>query len=490
MITGLSGLATYDAGHGLARALRVAGPEDITVVRHVGPPTEVEVQATGTDANDYGKLTVYWKAAPGATGYNIYRGTTSGGQDYENPVNGGTPWNTPSYEGSSKFAFTDTGLTIGQEYFYTVKAVRAHGESAPSFEDSDIPDPYAIPWDSDDAYAITAAAEYMYGYAADLTRVVGPDGTVYCSQLGVLRPGGEVDLGVLRPGTNLLDYSNGTSVPVPDDGNEFGYGQEEAGMQLLSSDESEVLPFTDGPVRRVRSKDTCTGSYGGFAPGWRNQVYMSPWYPNDTYYTYLGSHWKAVTPQGPVKMDIDAGLQWSRVYNMYNPYFSLKHKRPDGDLITRILVPWQQPIRFDTSYFSGIAMCYALQPYPFSRGSVPMLRIDGYDQYWISRSVLLAAANPIKTSRGMMKRVHSIAQGGPKRCRNTGSYFQYAAFSYGMLRDANGQWDTWTSDRTEDQGEYPLSPSWVVEYTIPSGGEYHQENNITIRASYTDTRRQ
>ena len=45
-----------------------------------------------------------------------------------------------------------------------------------------------------------------------------------------------------------------------------------------------------------------------------------------------------------------------------------------------------------------------------------------------------------------MKRVHAIAQGGIKRCRNTGSYFTNAAFYCGTLRNGSGGWVTWTGD--------------------------------------------
>jgi len=488
-VTGISGLATYDASHGLARTIRAASAGDLNVVQYGGPPTKVEVQATGVDANDDGKIAIYWKAAPGATGYNVYRGTTSAGEDYQNTINGSTPWNTTRYAGSSTYVFTDTGLTLGQEYFYTVKAVRAGGESVASFEDSDYADPYTVPWDSDDAYTITSYINDMYGYTPDVTRVLGPDGTLYCSQLGVLRPGGSVDLGTLQPETNLFRYSDGSGFAIPDDGNELGTEEEQSGMQPMAIQETE-MNHSDGPYRRVRSVSTCTGSYGAFYPGWRNQIYMANGYPDDTYWTYLGSRSTVATSKGPIRLDIDAGLQWSRAYNKYNPYLSLKPKRPDGDILARILAPQNQPIRFDTSYFGGIEMYY-LQTYPSSYGSVPILLLAGYDANFSEKTVMLAAANPIKAYTGMMKRAHSIAQGGIHRCRATGSYVQYASYDSGHLRTDTGAWITWGGGPaiTADQGKYPLSPPWCVEYTIPFGQEYYAESNITIRANFTDTRR-
>lgn len=484
-VIGISGLATYNVEYGLARTIRIASSNDLTVMKYSGPPTEVEVQPTGIDTNGYGKLTIYWKAVPDAIGYNIYRGTVSGGQDYQNPINGSTPWNTSSYPGSDKLAFTDTGLTLGQEYFYTVKAVRADGESIASEEDSDIPDYWAIPWDSDDAYAITNAVANLYGYYADLICAVGPDGTVYSNWQGVLRPGGSVDLGTLEPGTNILRYSDGSTLNLPDDGGILSgedIEEEEEGMGILAAIPTTQQNASDGPYRRVRSKSTCTGSYGVFYPGWRNQIYMAK-DPNrnidDDYWTYLGSRTIIGSGKQRTHFEVDAGVQWSEVYYRYNPYLSLKYKRYNGSK-ARTLAPKNCPITFDTSYFGGIEMCYAFQP--TGKSSTPMILFYGADQNWEEKTVLLAAANPVKVKSGMMKRAHSIAQGrkGGNFYRRTGSHVYNAAFSNGMLRDAFGQWVTWTGDLTQDQGAYPW-PSSIVTWTIPSGQEYYKENGINIQ---------
>lgn len=72
-----------------------------------------------------------WSVVSGATSYNIYRSTTSGGE--------GT---TPYLTGITTHAYTDTGLTDGQTYYYEVTAVNSSGESSKSTEASVSPNYY------------------------------------------------------------------------------------------------------------------------------------------------------------------------------------------------------------------------------------------------------------------------------------------------------------------------------------------------------------
>lgn len=74
------------------------------------------------------QIALSWDEAPGASTYNLYRSLTPGGQ--------GT---TPYRAGLTGTTFTDTGLTNGQIYYYTIAAVNAVGPSAPSIERSATP---------------------------------------------------------------------------------------------------------------------------------------------------------------------------------------------------------------------------------------------------------------------------------------------------------------------------------------------------------------
>ena len=74
------------------------------------------------------QLTLNWTAAANATAYNIYRGTTPGGE-------GSTPFQT----GVKGLTFTDTGLSNGTTYYYEITATNAAGEGPASGELSAAP---------------------------------------------------------------------------------------------------------------------------------------------------------------------------------------------------------------------------------------------------------------------------------------------------------------------------------------------------------------
>ena len=67
------------------------------------------------------QVVLTWNAAAGATSYNIYRSTVSGGT-------------TLHQAGVTAATFVDTGLANGTTYYYQVSAVNAAGESGKSGE--------------------------------------------------------------------------------------------------------------------------------------------------------------------------------------------------------------------------------------------------------------------------------------------------------------------------------------------------------------------
>jgi fibronectin type 3 domain-containing protein len=92
------------------------------------PPVPASVPAapnnlTATGGNN--QVALSWTGSSGATSYNIYRSTSSGGE-------GSTPYKT----GVTGTSLTDTGVTNGTTYYYQVSAVNAVGESGKSTEAS------------------------------------------------------------------------------------------------------------------------------------------------------------------------------------------------------------------------------------------------------------------------------------------------------------------------------------------------------------------
>jgi fibronectin type 3 domain-containing protein/pimeloyl-ACP methyl ester carboxylesterase len=92
----------------------------------VGPLAAAPTNVTAVSGNEL--VTVNWTASSGATGYNVYRGAVSGGED---PVAVAT--------GIVATSYTDTGLTNGAWYYYKVAAANDAGTSTQSNEAAAMP---------------------------------------------------------------------------------------------------------------------------------------------------------------------------------------------------------------------------------------------------------------------------------------------------------------------------------------------------------------
>src|SRR5262249_34624516 len=85
------------------------------------PPAPTNLVATA----NVGQVALSWNAVSGASSYNVYRGTSPGGE-------GATPLAT----GVTGTSFTDNQVTPGTTYYYQVSAVNLGGEGARSSERS------------------------------------------------------------------------------------------------------------------------------------------------------------------------------------------------------------------------------------------------------------------------------------------------------------------------------------------------------------------
>ena len=80
----------------------------ITITAGTAPAAPTGLTATAGNAS----VALKWTASTGATSYNIYRGTTAGGEN-----------TTAIATGIATASYSDTGLTNGTKYFYKVAAV-------------------------------------------------------------------------------------------------------------------------------------------------------------------------------------------------------------------------------------------------------------------------------------------------------------------------------------------------------------------------------
>ncbi|MGA3008415.1 MAG: malectin domain-containing carbohydrate-binding protein, partial [Opitutaceae bacterium] len=95
----------------------------------VWTPAAIAAAPTGLSATGgNGQVNLVWNASAGATSYNVYRGTSSGGESA-----------TPIAIGVTGASYTDSTVTNGTSYYYKVAAVNTGGTSGLSNEASALP---------------------------------------------------------------------------------------------------------------------------------------------------------------------------------------------------------------------------------------------------------------------------------------------------------------------------------------------------------------
>ncbi|MGO8672106.1 MAG: choice-of-anchor tandem repeat GloVer-containing protein, partial [Capsulimonadaceae bacterium] len=102
---------------------------------------DADMNSTSTPATPSGlaaiagnaQVSLFWSESAGATSYSVYRATSSGGE-------GSIPVDTASVP-----TYTDTGLTNGVTYFYTVSAAGGSGTSPQSNEEPGTPESSILP---------------------------------------------------------------------------------------------------------------------------------------------------------------------------------------------------------------------------------------------------------------------------------------------------------------------------------------------------------
>jgi outer membrane protein assembly factor BamB len=123
-ISNLSGATTYYAILRSVAGGVVSGPSNevsFTTLKFPAPPGPTNLAATG----GMSEVTLTWSASSGATSYNVYQGTTAGGES-----------STPVQTGITGLSTAISGLGSGTHYYYMVRADTADGTSAASNEAS------------------------------------------------------------------------------------------------------------------------------------------------------------------------------------------------------------------------------------------------------------------------------------------------------------------------------------------------------------------
>jgi len=119
--TGLSNCTTY---YYKVAGVNTTGTGAMSNEASPTPTAGTPTQPTGLTATaGNAQVALAWTAVAGAQTYNVYRGTAAGGESA-----------TPIITGLTAPNYTNTGLTNGTKYYYTVAAVNCSGTSAHTTE--------------------------------------------------------------------------------------------------------------------------------------------------------------------------------------------------------------------------------------------------------------------------------------------------------------------------------------------------------------------
>jgi len=438
---------------------------------------DLSVYSTGS-----GKVTLYWTALSSALGYNIYRGSSAGGEDYAHPVNGATPVNAASYSGSAMDMDTDAGLVNGTEYFYTIKAVYNSGESQASNEDSDIPDPVDVPWDTRNPGAILSAIRS--DFASDTNdigadpfslRAVGPDGTIYDDNFSAAQPPD----GTIDPASSQLLRPDGSTQTLPNDDGEL-YIAPSSGASAQSSAAGTPAKRPNGPIRRVKTFANYRGADGYFALPITNTNSQAAIANKDAATIYLG-----VVGQ---KLAVDAGVTYSDTTGWGLEMLITGHlhgivAQPDPNS-NKAIIPEvklvnapNEFIRFSSGSTVRITYWGWSNMKRISRQKLSLLVVDDVDSGFAG--ALAGPASALgKQESVAAKRVHSIAQ-NRLGVTATGSQMDNCAWDQGqvILSGTSNMSQVWNAPITAEDLKYNGGNSSVTATEL---SPYTAEINIDI----------
>jgi hypothetical protein len=423
-VTGASGIEIL--ADNPARVVRMGMASDLTSLSVTPHPINVLAISTGT-----GEIGIYWDGVPGVTGYYVYRGTASGEEDYDNPVNQ-TPVSQPTYPGGNRYILTDTGLDNETMYYYTVKGTGPLGLSRPSGEDCEIPTEGAVPWDSADPATIIQCIETQLGQQFDYIRACGPDGRIYQSDSQAPLPPD----GTLARGLGVVLLTAGEIVPLTHDYPTFGARQQTPAL------------VNGGPYHRVMTNDPFRGCSGSFylAPNTSQNMLLRN--DIDRPHVFLGC--------SDALVEVDAGFRFMRPAGEMPACWEPFHATT---------LAARHPIYDETHLFNFpgppwgafLPANWASLTFRIWTG-MTTLEATGWNIYDLP--VVVCIANAYKDPHtgeslprtAQMKAVHAIAQKGterPGRYWDTGSHFLWSRVSGMSLLSGWLFWEPWTADSVD-----------------------------------------
>lgn len=159
-----------------------------------------DVTASVIETGNTDQVTLNWAGPPGASGYNIYRGTSPGSEGA-----------IPIASGVTVTSFTDVAVPIGTTYYYEVTAIGAGGESMRSAEVS-------APADLLDTITSTTGGDLITlrqdpdGRHVDWSLTSGV--TITAFRLPITDPNGLTVTAAPGQDTIALDYAQGDPLPA------------------------------------------------------------------------------------------------------------------------------------------------------------------------------------------------------------------------------------------------------------------------------------
>ncbi len=260
------------------QAYNIAGNSTVAAVSAytlTAAPSNLTASAT-TSA-----ITLSWTAPTGAVTYNVYRGTTAGGESA-----------TPLASGLTTTTYQDNSAAAGVTYYYKVTAINANasplpGESARSNEVSAaLTSASTLPggWTDADiaAPALKGSAAFngttwtVIGAGSDIwnqsdqfnfaSRAVSGNQTLIARVTSLTNTNGWAKAGVMIRASSAANAAEVSIVATPGNGVSFQYRNTAGGYTSFAGISGLVAPVW---VRMIRSGNTFTGAYSTDGAIWR-----------------------------------------------------------------------------------------------------------------------------------------------------------------------------------------------------------------------------